>query len=115
MGSFSVIWSETAELDLLNIISYTATDSPQNARETVTKIKKIISILESLPDRGRVVAELKAQGDSRYHELLFAPWRIIYRVSKQTVYLLALIDSRQNVEDILLARFINHHKDAPHE
>ena len=107
MADFSIIWAKTAELDLLNIINYIANDSPQNAKKILTKFKKTVSTLKNLPDRGRVVPELKAQGDFRYHELILSPWRIIYRISKETVYILAVIDTRQNVEDILLARFVN--------
>jgi len=39
-------------------------------------------------------------------ELIAAPWRIVYRISDVTVFVLLVIDSRQNVEDILLNRLI---------
>jgi len=69
-------------------------------------IKQKVSALYTMPDRGRIVPELKAQGIHTYRELIIAPWRIIYRISDTTVFVLSVIDSRRNVEDILLDRFI---------
>lgn len=64
------------------------------------------SDLYTLPDRGRIVPELHDQGINIYREISVPPWRIIYRISDSTVYVLSVIDSRRNVEDILLNRFI---------
>ena len=49
---------------------------------------------------------MRAQGILTYRELIERPWRILYRVEANTVYVLALIDARRNVEDILLDRFV---------
>jgi toxin ParE1/3/4 len=40
----------------------------------------------------------------QYRELIIVPWRIIYRVAENKIYVLSVLDSRQNVEDILLKR-----------
>jgi hypothetical protein len=40
--------------------------------------------------------------------LIVPPWRIIYRISEMKVYVLSVLDARQNVEDILLKRLIHH-------
>ena len=103
---YDVIWSETSEMDLLNIVEYIAADSPSNAFEIFKQIKQKASRLYTFPDRGRIVPELKDQGIVLYHELIVSPWRIIYRISKKAVYILSVLDSRQNVEDILLKRLI---------
>jgi len=60
-----------------------------------------------MPNRGRVVPELKFYNIITYRELIVAPWRIIYRIENDTVYVLSIIDGRRNVEDLLLARLIN--------
>ncbi|MEK6194681.1 MAG: plasmid stabilization protein, partial [Deltaproteobacteria bacterium] len=39
-------------------------------------------------------------------ELIISPWRMIYRISEMKIYVLSVLDSRQNVEDILLKRLI---------
>jgi toxin ParE1/3/4 len=102
--AFDVLWTETAENDLLSIIGYIARDNPRQAYDTFKEIRKRASRLTAFPDRGRTVPELQDQGITLYRELIVAPWRIMYRVSENSVYVLAVLDSRQNVEDILLRR-----------
>ncbi|MBU1570609.1 MAG: plasmid stabilization protein, partial [Proteobacteria bacterium] len=58
------------------------------------------------PERGRVVPELQDQGIFQYRELIVKPWRSIYRIAEREIYVLSVIDSRKNVEDILLNRLI---------
>ena len=104
---YKIIWTHVAEKDLINIIEYISVDSPQNALKILKKIKQKASNLYSLPERGRVVPELKGQGIFQYRELVIPPWRIIYRTSEREIFVLSVIDSRQNVEDVLLNRLIN--------
>jgi plasmid stabilization system protein ParE len=105
---YDIIWAGVAENDLKEIIEYIATDSPANALITLKKIKQKASSLYTLPERGRIVPELKDQGILLYRELIVPPWRIIYRISEMKVYVLSVLDARQNVEDILLKRLIYH-------
>ena len=104
---YEVIWSETSEKDLISIIEYIALGSPSTAYEKFKEIKEKASNLYTYPDRGRIVPELQEQGIIQYRELIISPWRVIYRISKKSVYVLSVLDSRQNVEDILLKRFIS--------
>jgi hypothetical protein len=53
-----------------------------------------------------VVPELQKEGITIYRELVVPPWRIIYKIDNDTVYIMALFDSRQNVEEILLQKLI---------
>jgi len=101
---YKILWADVAEHDLLDNIEYIAIDSPANALKILQKIKKMTSILYSLPERGRVVPELQDQGILTYREIVTAPWRIIYRISDKNVYVLSVLDARRNVEDILLKR-----------
>ncbi|PIQ46076.1 MAG: plasmid stabilization protein [Deltaproteobacteria bacterium CG12_big_fil_rev_8_21_14_0_65_43_10] len=88
------------------MIEYIATDGPANALKILKKIKQKASELYALPERGRIVPELQDQGIFLYRELIIPPWRIIYRISEMKVYVLSVLDGRQNVEDILLKRLI---------
>jgi len=103
---YNVVWAKTANEDLIEIIQFIKYDSPNAAKNTLNKIKKQSFLLASLPQRGRIVPELKEQGIFQYQELIIQPWRMIYRVSDSTVYILSVIDARRNVEDILLNRFV---------
>jgi toxin ParE1/3/4 len=103
---YKVEWAAVAEVDLKQIIDYIAIDSPGNALQVLEKIRHRASDLYTLPERGRIVPELQSQGINIFRELIVAPWRIVYRLSDTTVYVLSIIDSRQNVEDVLLNRFL---------
>ncbi len=101
---YKIIWSETAHADLLEIIEYIAQDSPVNAKKTLKSIKDKASDLYLSPEQGRVVPELQEQGITQYLELIIHPWRLMYRITDNTVVVLSVLDARQNVEDILLNR-----------
>jgi toxin ParE1/3/4 len=75
-----------------------------NAQNVFNIIKKKASSLYLFPDRGRIVPELKDQGITKYRKLIIPHWRIIYRISENKVYAFSVLDSRQNIEDILLKR-----------
>ena len=101
------MWSKVAEDDLTTIVKYIAIDNLQMALKIFKKIKQRASNLYTFPYRGRIVPELKDQGVLQYRELIISPWRVIYRISKTHVYVLSVLDSRQNIEDIILKRLVN--------
>ncbi len=103
---YKVEWAAVAEVDLKQIIDYIAIDSPGNALQILEKIRPKASDLYTLPERGRIVPELQGQGINIYREIIMGTWRIVYRISDTTVYVLSIIDSRQNVEDVLLNRLL---------
>jgi len=105
--NYSIEWADVAENDLKGVVEYIAQDSPANALKLLKKIKQKASTLYTLPERGRTVPELQDQGILIYRELIIPPWRIIYRISEMKVYVLSVLDARQNVEDILLKRLIS--------
>ncbi|MBN1931897.1 MAG: type II toxin-antitoxin system RelE/ParE family toxin [Desulfobacterales bacterium] len=104
---YEVIWAHVAENDLKEIIDYIAIDSPANAFTIFQKIKKKASSLYIMPEGCRIVPELKDQGVMQYRELMASPWRIIFRIAEIKVYVLSVLDSRRNIEDILLKRLVN--------
>lgn len=103
---YQIRWAKAAESDLVEIINYIMQNSPANANELFNKIKIKTEDLALLPERGRIVPELFSQGISLHREIIIAPWRVIYRIAEKTVFILAVIDSRRNVEDVLLEHLI---------
>ena len=101
---YDLIWSNVAENDLKNIVQYIAEDSPPNALKILNRIKTRASNLYTFPERGRIVPELRDQGILQYRELIISQWRILYRISEKKVLVLSVLDSRRNIEDILLKR-----------
>ncbi len=103
---YDIVWAETAENDLRGIIEYIAKDSPSQAIKIFRKITRAASLLYHLPNRGRIIPGLQEQGVVQYRELLVSPWRVMYRISGKSVFVVSVLDSRRNVEDILLERLI---------
>ena len=104
--TYHIKWAAVAQSDLKQIIDHIAVDSPENELRVLKKLREKASSLYTLPDRGGIVPELKDQGILIYREIIVLPWRIIYRISDTNVFVLSVIDSRRNVEDILLDRFV---------
>ncbi len=103
---FSVFWTDTAKSDLSDLIDYIYRDSPQNARSIFQEIRKRAESLDRFPERGRVVPELFDIGIVKYRELMIERWRLIYKLEEQKVFVMAVIDSKQNTEDILFQRLL---------
>ncbi|MBM4310347.1 MAG: type II toxin-antitoxin system RelE/ParE family toxin [Deltaproteobacteria bacterium] len=103
---YHVRWAAAARVDLQRILSFIAADSPGNALNILKKIRRKTTALYTMPDRGRIVPELKDQGIHLYREIMVNPWRILYRITDTTVFVVSVIDSRRNVEDILLDRLV---------
>ena len=106
-NTYEVGWSKISENDLVAIIEYIAAENPSRAYEVFQEIKRKASQLRTLPERGRLVPEFQDQGITQYRELVIPPWRMISRVSERKVYVLSVLDSRRNIEDILLKRLIS--------
>ena len=104
--TYKVQWTSNAKEDLLNIVAYIKEDSPTIAKEVYQKIKKKANSSNFLPLRGRVVPELQKEGITMYRELTTSPWRIMYKVDSDTVYIMAIFDSRENVEELLLQKLL---------
>jgi toxin ParE1/3/4 len=101
-----VRWTRTAQDDLGAIIDYIATEDLRAAGEVLATLKSAAAKLERFPDRGRVVPELQAMDVFTYRELVSRPWRIIYRREENTVFVLAVLDSRRDLGSVLLERLV---------
>jgi addiction module RelE/StbE family toxin len=104
--TYQVLWTQTAKQDLKRIIEYIAADSEIQARRVYLSIKEKADNLWHTPLQGRAVPELRYYSILTYRELISPPWRIIYSIDENRVWVRAVIDGRRNVEDILLNRFI---------
>ena len=101
-----VEWSESASLDLKSIIMHIAANSPKNAKETLARIKKECLILEKFPDLGKIPVELEYLQINGFRELIVSPWRIFYRKEEFRIKVLAVVDSRRDLDDALWTRMM---------
>ena len=102
---YQVFWTQTAQQDLNKVIKYIAADSENNARRVYLDVKQKAGNLRQMPLQGRIVPELEFYCVLTYRELISPPWRIIYKIEENKVWVLAVFDGRRNVEDLLLNRF----------
>ena len=107
MKNFEVIWTKNAQFDLESIIEYIKIDSVNIAKKIFFEIKKECDNLHYFPQRKRVVPELQQIGILKYREIIYERWRIIFKIDNTKVYVLLVVDSRRNLEDILFQRLID--------
>jgi len=103
---YLVNMTQNAENDLNEIILYIAQNNPQTALKLLEKIQIKISTLDHSPYRGAYVPELLARNIKDYRQITESPWKIIYKVDDDIVNILAIIDSRRNLQDILVKKLL---------
>lgn len=99
---------KSAEVDLEQIYHYIFFhDSPRHADYVLDKIDEAIFKLENMPHRGVYPPELYELGIISHRQINFKPYRIIYSIDEESrqVFIEVIIDSRRNVEPILVERF----------
>ena len=102
----AVIWAEPAATDLEELVAFIAAEAPDNARKVLDRIAERASTLDRAPRRGRVLPELRALGISDFRELIIKPYRLIYRITERQVIVLALLDGRRDLDDVLYERLV---------
>lgn len=102
----TVLWTKTAERDLRVILEYISFNNDEKAREVYQLLQTQAASLGEFSNRGRIVPELDFFGVRQYRELVIPPWRVVYKTASDHVLVLAVIDGRRNITDILLNRFV---------
>jgi len=108
MKKYSVKWTDNALDDFDNIVGYIFKEHETNAKNMYLAIKEQCQNLDCFPLRGYVLPELQSLGFNIYRELNYKRWRIIYSVEGNNVYLLLILDSRQDMQEQLVQRILNH-------
>ena len=104
---FSVLMTDDAAQDLYEIYdNIAAHDAPQKAGHGLDQIEKRLFSLSGSPDRGAHPKELLALGIREYREFFFKPYRIIYRVIGENVYVMLISDGRRDMQSFLQRRLL---------
>lgn len=103
---FRVLWTETAARDLKELVASIAAGSPGNAPRVLARLQERAAALEAHPAGGRVVPELASFGLRAWRELIVKPYRLIYRVDGDRVYVPAVLDGRRDLEELLFRRLV---------
>ncbi|MEI6148853.1 MAG: type II toxin-antitoxin system RelE/ParE family toxin [bacterium] len=80
-------WTLQAAADLEAIAEFIAVDSPQYAQLFALDVLRAIERLTTFPRSGRVVPEI---GNPAVREIILGNYRIVYRVRKEVVEILAI-------------------------
>jgi toxin ParE1/3/4 len=104
---FAVLLTIDAARDLNELYDYIALhDSPRKADNVLKQIEKTFSTLSEFPERGVYPQELLKIGIREYREIFFKPYRIIYRIMDQSVYVLLIVDGRRDMQLLLQRRLL---------
>ena len=87
---YKVNLTQLAQKDLEQIYYYIAADNINNATNFVLELEKNIYSLESFPERQPLIAENEFFATD-YRHLIYKKYRITYRISEKTVFILRVI------------------------
>ncbi|MCH9646016.1 MAG: type II toxin-antitoxin system RelE/ParE family toxin [Proteobacteria bacterium] len=107
MKNFKVLWAKSAKNDLEEIIEYIKIDDIDAAKNIFLAIKSECNELYYFPEKFRVVPELHKINILQYREVIYKRWRVVYKIVGKKVYILFVVDTSRNVEDVLLQRLLN--------
>jgi len=99
--------SEEAEQDLIDIYRYVAVhDSVEKAAYVLEQLEPLYSSLAELPMRSHIPPELDRIGVTNYREVHFKPYRVIYEVIGQDVFVHCIQNERRDMQSLLERRLV---------
>lgn len=108
MSSFEVLLTDDARRDLEEIHEYiTSHDSATSADYVLEQIELLFRSLETFPERGNYPQELLELGIREYRERFFKPYRVMYRIIENRVYVMLIADGRRDMRSLLEKRLIS--------
>ena len=106
--SYNVLLTDSAVKDLEELDEFIlSNDSVDSADYILGKHDDVIGTLEEYPERGDYPPELAAIGIQDYREIFFKPYRVIYRVIENKVYIYLVVDGRRDMQTLLQRRLFS--------
>jgi len=103
---YKVKITQNAENDINEIIDYISQNNPRTALIIMEKIYTKINSLNRFPNRGSYVPELLIRNIKDYRQITEDQWKIYYKINENIVNVLAVIDSRRNLKDLLINKLL---------
>ena len=103
-----ILWSKDAGEELIEIISYIKNNTGKMTAEKI--YKKITDEVKRASENAsgrRISPLLKEFGIMDIHQLNINPWIIYYRVEKNIMKIISIIDGRRNLEEILYRKVLD--------
>ncbi len=106
-GRYRVLLTEGAEQDLEAIYDYIAEfDDPANADHVLGRLMATAEQLAVMPERCSYPRELLDLGIKDYRQVLFKPYRLIYRVIERDIVVYVIADRRRDMQSLLGRRLL---------
>ena len=107
MKRFEVSLTKDAARDLEEILDYIAEyDDPSKAGHVLDRIEEVVESLATFPERGAYPKELLSLGIRDYRQTFLKPYRVIYRVVRQRVFVYLIVDGRRDMQALLARRLL---------
>ena len=104
---YKVFIDPQAKKDLNEIFIYVAlNDCLEAAIKLLDRLEKTCLKLEKYPKRGHIPEELRSTGIKKYLEIHYKPYRVIYEIDNDLIYIHSVLDGRRNIQEILKARIL---------
>jgi toxin ParE1/3/4 len=104
---FEVLLTKDASRDLEELYDYIDHhDVPGKADHVLDQLENVLFSLSENPERGVYPKELVAIGLREYREVFFKPYRILYRVIGNRVYVMLIADGRRDMQGLLQRRLL---------
>jgi toxin ParE1/3/4 len=104
---FKVSFVSDAENDLFEIYKYVyLNDSENSAEKLYEKLHQKCLSLQSNPERGRIPPELRLLEIEDFLEVILKPFRIIYKISQDQVFIHCILDGRREMQKLLQERLL---------
>jgi toxin ParE1/3/4 len=107
MERYKVFIDPQAKRDLKEIFTYLAiNDGSSVASRLLDSLEETCYKLEEFPERGHIPQELRQTGINKYLEIHSNPYRIIYEIENNIIYIHCVLDGRRNIQEILSERLL---------
>lgn len=90
--NFQIIWSKPAQIDVTNAINRQPIYFQKSRIKFFSKLKKFLTILESMPYLGKRVSDY----DFEVRQLIYEKYRIFYTIFLNRIIILRVIHSKSN-------------------
>ena len=106
-AKFAVLLTKGAEQDLESIHDYISEfDCVANANHVLDELMDVVESLSKFPEHGSYPKELVGLGIKEYRQILFKPYRVIYRVTGSQVIIYLIADGRRDMQSVLARRML---------
>lgn len=104
---YAVHLVDEAEEDVLDIYRYVMRhDGLMRAQHVYQRLRETCATLDETPERGHYPPELDRIGVFTYREIHFKPYRIVYQIQGNEVFIHCVLDGRRSLQELLERRLL---------